>query len=71
MADEKPKGSGPAGDALFIIGVIAVLIVLWFAQGAHKAADLKGIFLHPPAPVGQGGSYGPTLGTTTATLQQN
>ena len=60
------------GDAIFILGVIGVLIVLWFAQGAHKAADLTGLFLHPPAPVGQGGSYGPTIGTTTtATLQQN
>jgi hypothetical protein len=71
MADEKPEGSGPLSDAIFILGVIVVLIVLWFAQGAHKAADLEGIFLHPPAPVGQGGSYGPTIGTTSATLQQN
>lgn len=71
MADEKPKGAGPMGDVIFILGVIGVLIVLWFAQGVHKAADVKGIFLHPPAPVGQGGSYGPALGTTTATLQQN
>ena len=71
MADEKPKGAGPMGDVIFILSVIGVLIVLWFAQGAHKAADIKGIFLHPPTPVGQGGSYGPTVGTTTPTSQQN
>ena len=53
------------GDLIFIMSVIGVLIVLWFAMGARKAADMEGIFIHPPAPVGQGGSYGPTLGTTT------
>ncbi len=70
MADEKPSGSGPLGDLAFIAGIIGVLVILWFASGARKAADVRGIFLHPPAPVGQGGSYGPTLGTTSATLQQ-
>ena len=67
--DDKPKGTGPVGDLVFIVSIIAVLILLWFAMGARKAADIKGMFLHPPAPVGQGGSYGPTLGTTTK-LQQ-
>lgn len=70
MADEAPKGSGPVGDLIFIVALIAVLIVLWFSMGARSAADVKGIFLHPPAPVGPGGSYGPTLGTTSVQLQQ-
>ena len=69
MADEAPKGSGPVGDVIFIVAIIGVLIILWFAMGSRKAADVRGIFLHPPAPVGPGGSYGPTLGTTTK-LQQ-
>jgi len=69
MADEKPPNGGPLENLMFIAGIIGVLIILWFAQGANKAADVRGIFLHPPAPVGQGGSYGPTLGTTTK-LQQ-
>lgn len=69
MADDAPKGPGPVGDLIFIVSLIAVLTVLWFSMGARKAADVKGIFLHPPAPVGPGGSYGPTLGTTTK-LQQ-
>ena len=64
MADE-PSGPGPLGDLFFIVGVIVVLIVLWFATGGPKRADLKGIFLHPPAPIDQGGAYGPQLGSTT------
>jgi hypothetical protein len=64
MADA-PKGPGPVGDLFFIIGLLLVLVALWFATGAYKTADLAGIFLHPPQPVGQGGAYGPTIGTTT------
>ena len=63
MADEAPPGS-PWENFLLIFGGIAVLAVLWVAQGA-RGADLRGIFLHPPAPVGQGGAYGPQIGTTT------
>lgn len=71
MADDHGgEGSGPVGDLIFILSIIGVLIVLWFATGARKAADLKGIFIHPPAPVGEGGAYGPTIGTSSATLQQ-
>lgn len=63
MADE-PEGPGPIGDLFFIIGVIVVLALVWIAQGA-KYADLRGVFLHPPEPVGQGGAYGPQLGSST------
>jgi hypothetical protein len=69
MADEAPKGSGPVGDLVFIASIIGILIVLWFANGAHSGADLRGIFLHPPQPVGPGGAYGPTLATSSATLE--
>jgi hypothetical protein len=65
MAEEQKGGSGPLGDALFILGLIVVLAVLWFATGSHNGAEVKGIFLHPPPPVGQGGAYGPTIGSTT------
>jgi hypothetical protein len=66
MAEEK-GGSGPMGDVIFILGLIAVLIILWFATGGPSRADLKGIFLHPPTPIDQGGAYGPTptIGSTT------
>ncbi len=55
------------GDVIFILGLIAVLIILWFATGGPARSDLKGIFLHPPKPIDQGGAYGPTptIGSTT------
>jgi hypothetical protein len=65
MADEEKKGGGPAEDALFFIGFIVLLVVLWFNTGANRRADLRGIFIHPPQPVEQGGAYGPTVGSTT------
>lgn len=67
MAEEHASGPGPLEDALFILGLIAVLVVLWFYYGGAKKSDLKGIFIHPPAPVGQGDAYGPTVGSTTIT----
>ncbi len=58
MADEKEKGS-PMKMLWTVLGAMAILVVLWFASGAYKNADLRGIFLAPPAPVGPGGAYGP------------
>ena len=66
MADEH-KGPGPVEDLFFIIGVIVVLVAVWFATGGPSRADIRGIFLHPPPPVDTGGSYGPTIGSTTVT----
>jgi hypothetical protein len=60
MADE-PKAD-PMHMLLAVIGVMAALIILWFLSGAYKNADLRGIFLAPPAPVGPGGAYGPQIG---------
>lgn len=58
MADEKPK-TDPAKLLMAVLGAMALLIFFWFASGAYKNADLRGIFLAPPAPLGPGGSYGP------------
>lgn len=58
MADEKEKGD-PMQMLWLVLGVMVILIALWFASGAYKNADLKGIFLAPPAPIGPGGAYGP------------
>lgn len=74
MADEKKSG-GPAQDAFFIIGGVVILVVVWFASGGPERADLKGIFLAPPAPLGTGESYGPQVGqpapwSPTTTNQQ-
>ncbi len=61
MADEKPKGD-PMQLLLMVVGALAVLIFLWFANGGYKKADLRGIFLAPPVPLGPGNAYGPQVG---------
>ena len=67
MAEAPKAGPGPLEDALFILGVIVVLIVIWVYTGGPNKTDLRGIFLHPPKPVDQGGAYGPQIGSTTIT----
>lgn len=63
MAEEKKEGGQSAGQAaLSVLGMIAILVILWFANGGPERADLRGIFLAPPAPVGPGNSYGPQVG---------
>lgn len=60
MADEKPSdGGGPMEVVFFVVGIFVVLGILWFANGGPSRADLRGIFLHPPVPLGTGGAYGP------------
>ncbi|HVV38765.1 MAG TPA: hypothetical protein VHD31_00365 [Candidatus Paceibacterota bacterium] len=61
MADDESKGS-PTKLLFEILGVVGILVFLWFATGAYKHADLRGVFLSPPAPLGPGGSYGPQVG---------
>jgi hypothetical protein len=61
MADEKEAGS-PFQLLWTVLAFMGILIFLWFASGAYKNADIKGLFLAPPPPVGPGGSYGPQLG---------
>lgn len=63
MADE-PKAD-VMGDALWFLGILAVLIVLWYFAGGPGKTDLRGLFLAPPAPLGSGDAYGPQFGTTT------
>lgn len=60
MADEKKHD--PINDAYFIFGVLAILIVVWFAAGGPEKADLRGLFLAPPPPLGSGEGYGPQIG---------
>ena len=64
MADEGGD-KGPIDMAIFVFGVVGILIVLWFMTGGPSRADLRGIFLSPLAPVGTGDAYGPTIGSTT------
>lgn len=49
-------------DALFFFGMLAILVVVWFLSGGPGRADLRGIFIAPPAPIGSGDAYGPQVG---------
>ncbi len=54
-------------DLIFVVAGLAMLVVLWYANGGPQKADLRGIFLQPPAPVGTGEAYGPTFDNLAAT----
>ncbi|KKW33594.1 MAG: hypothetical protein UY78_C0007G0010 [Parcubacteria group bacterium GW2011_GWA1_53_13] len=64
MADEPHAGS-PWEIVLFVAGILLVLAILWYRNGGPEKADLRGLFLAPPAPIGNGSAYGPQVGTTT------
>jgi hypothetical protein len=66
MADEEST-KGPKDMALLVFGGLAVLIVFWFLSGGPSRTDLKGIFLSPPAPVGNGNAYGTKIDIKTNT----
>lgn len=72
MADE-PKGNGDGAMELLltVVGGMAILIALWFWSGGPGKADLRGLFLAPPAPIGPGNAYGPQIGTTSQYYQDN
>lgn len=67
MADA-PQES-PYAIVWWLGGILGALILLWWVQGGPEKADLRGIFLAPPPPLGSGDAYGPQVGTTT--YQQN
>jgi hypothetical protein len=69
MADE-PKGSTPTQDAFMLLGALAILVLLWYFAGGPGKADLRGLFLAPPTPLGTGEAYGPTFGDETPTTSQ-
>ncbi|MSR70594.1 hypothetical protein EXS62_00975 [Candidatus Kaiserbacteria bacterium] len=64
MADE-PAPGGHYDILFFVGGILLVLVALWYYNGGPQKADLRGLFLAPPAPVGTGNAYGPTPGATT------
>jgi hypothetical protein len=66
---EKPAGS-PWETVWFIGTLIFAIALVWYFNNGASRSSLNGIFIHPPAPVGSGESYGPTLGNTP-TLQEN
>lgn len=68
MADENGGTSG-VEMLIFVFGGFAALVALWLFTGGPQHADLRGIFLYPPAPLGPGGAYGPTIKSPTTTNQ--
>ena len=61
MAEGEGGGTTDIEMLIFVFGGFAVLVALWLWTGGAKHADLRGIFLNPPAPIGSGGAYGPTI----------
>jgi hypothetical protein len=70
MAEHGSGGEDPIQLFIMVLGALALLVFLWFASGAYKNADLRGIFIAPPAPVGPGGSYGPQIGHPSSLAPQ-
>lgn len=51
MAEEKKEGGGsPMTDAFFVIGLMLILVWIWYMTGGPAKTDLKNWFIAPPAP---------------------
>jgi hypothetical protein len=50
MADDKKEGGGhsPLRDLYFFITFLVIVVVLWYASGGPKRADLRGAFIGGP-----------------------
>jgi hypothetical protein len=70
MAD-KPEAGDPMKMLWLVVATVGVLAFLWFASGAYKNADIGGLFVAPPPPVGPGGSYGPQIGSPNPNYETN
>ena len=58
-------------DLMFVVVGLVILIVLWYANGGPQKADLRGIFLHPPVPLGNGQAYGPDFASSSVDTTNN
>ena len=60
MADEK-EGSDMSAGQVFLIFLLCLagLVGVWYYTGGPEKADLGGLFLAPPPPIGSGEAYGP------------
>ncbi len=56
MADEKEAAGNPYEPVLLIVGLLAVLGVLWWMQGGPQKGVPKNMFLAPTVPTPQGGA---------------
>jgi len=56
---------------MFVVVGLVILVVLWYANGGPQKADLRGVFLQPPAPLGGGNAYGPDFASSTTDYSNN
>ena len=63
MADENGGGGTDIEMLIFVFGSFAALVAVWYFTGGPAKADLRGIFLAPPAPINSGDAYGPQIPT--------
>lgn len=68
---EKEAGHDPMKDLYFVLGGLLILIVLWFFSGGPERADLRGIFLAPPPPLDSGDAYGPQVGGSATSTEED
>jgi hypothetical protein len=71
MADEKGDGLDDIGMLIFVFGGFAALVAVWYFTGGASKADLRGIFLSPPAPLDSGDAYGPQIKSSSSTNSNN
>lgn len=69
MADEEKKES-VFSDAFFVIALLVILVWVWYMSGGPGRAELGGLFLAPPPPIGSGESYGPQIGEPSPYIEQ-
>lgn len=56
MADDKGDGGhNPMRDVYFFITFLVIVVILWYASGGPKRADLRGAFIGGPSWEGQSG----------------
>ena len=60
MADDKHESEGVPETVLFLIGLFAVLGVLWWMRGGLQQNTGEGPLIAPPPPLGDGQSYNPS-----------
>lgn len=68
MADSGDNGD--MGMIAFVLGGFCLLVLLWFMSGGPAKTDLRGLFLNPLPPVGDGSAYGPQINTSTTSKKQ-
>ncbi len=62
--DKKGNGSGAMNDLFFVVGVLAILIVLWIVRGGLQKGGVGGLFLS--SPIQTASSTQNTSGTNTS-----